>query len=213
VSIERTDVIGNENLVRAAEIAGVQRFVFVSVALYLQKGRVPLPRAKRRIEELLGRSSIRTTAVRPEMFQEVWLGPLVKLDWSSGKALVFGRGETPHAYVAVDDVAEAAVRVALADDPPAFIEFGGPEALSRHDVIRRFEELSGRSMKVRHIPRAVLRTGSRLLERVDPVQASLMGMAHAADVQTATLSADALHQLGIEPRPASAYIERIAQAG
>lgn len=213
VSIERTDVHGNENLVRAAETAGVRRFVFVSVPMSPQNERVPLPRAKRRTEELLERSSMRTTVIRPEMFQEVWLGPLVKLDWASGKALVFGRGETPHAYVAVDDVAEAAVRLALADDPPALIELGGPEALSRRDVIRRFEELSGRSMTVRHVPRGVLRTGSRVLARVNPIQASLLGMAYAADVQTRTLSAEPLRQLGIEPRPASAYIEQIARAG
>jgi uncharacterized protein YbjT (DUF2867 family) len=36
--------------------------------------------------------------------------------------------------VAIDDVADAVARLALAPDPPALVEFGGPEALTRREA-------------------------------------------------------------------------------
>jgi uncharacterized protein YbjT (DUF2867 family) len=94
------------------------------------------------------------------MFHEIWLTSLVGLDWEAGKAQIFGKGETPNAYVAIDDVAEATVRLALADDPPREFLAGGPEALTRKEVVEWFERATGRPIKRRHIPRAMLRVGS-----------------------------------------------------
>jgi uncharacterized protein YbjT (DUF2867 family) len=175
--------------------------------------RAPLARAKRRIEALLERSPMREVILQPEMFQEVWLSEKVQLDWRNGKATIFGRGEAPHAYVAVDDVAEATVRAALADDPPRRLTFGGPEALTRNEVVRRFERATGRPIRVRRVPRWVLRAGSVALRRANPTQASLMGLAYAADVQGEPSSAAPLRELGIEPRAAGDYIDEIAGAG
>jgi uncharacterized protein YbjT (DUF2867 family) len=150
--------------------------------------------------------------VRPEMFQEIWVSELVGFDWRGGKVQIFGRGEAPHAYVATDDVAEATVRLALDDDQPRDVAFGGPEALTRKQVVERFEH-AGRPMKVRRIPRAVLRGGSRALRRVNPTQASLMGMALNADLQTEPLPAQPLRDLGLDPRPVGAYIDELLRGG
>ena len=212
VSISATDIAGNENLIDAAERAGVERFVFLSAADTPEMRAAPFVRAKRRIEGRLARSPLREVIVQPEMFQEVWLSEAVQLDWRNGKATVFGRGETPHAYVAVDDVAEATVRLALADDPPRVVAFGGSEALTRNEVVRRFER-AGRPMKVRRVPRSALRAGAAALSRVNPVLASLLGMAWAADLQPAPLPAKPLRDLGIEPRAVGDYIDDIARAG
>jgi uncharacterized protein YbjT (DUF2867 family) len=152
---------------------------------------------------------MRVVIVRPEMFHEIWLTKLVGLDWEAGKAQIFGKGETPNAYVAVDDVAEATVRLALADDPPGELVAAGPEALTRKQVVERFERATGRPIKTRHVPRAMLRAGSVALRRVKPIQASLMALALEADLQEAPLPVGPLRDLGIEPRPASAYIEQV----
>ena len=208
-TVADVDDRGNANLVRAADEAGVERFVFVSFVISPVVARAPLAVAKRATEERLARSEMREVIVRPDMFQEIWLSSAVGLDWAAGKALIFGKGETPNAYVAIDDVAEATVRLALADDPPREIVLAGPEALTRKEVVDRFERASGWEIKRRHVPRAMLRAGSLALRRVKPVRASLMALALDADLQPQPLPAEPLRNLGIEPRPAGAYIDEL----
>jgi len=211
-TIEGVDVRGNANLVEAAQSAGVERFVFLSFPLTPMLERSPLGGAKLATERRVAGSSMRGVIVRPEMFQEIWLSKVVGLDWDSGRVQIFGKGETPNAYVAIDDVAEATVRLALHDDPPRDVAFGGPEALTRKQIVDRFEQASGRRMKRRHVPRAVLRGGSVALRRIKPVQASLMALSLEADTQAAPSTAEPLRELGIDPRPASAYIDELARS-
>jgi uncharacterized protein YbjT (DUF2867 family) len=212
-SIRDVDELGNANLVSAAEQASVKRFVFVSVGITPGMARAPLVEAKRATEERLAHSSMREVVVRPDLFQEIWLSKLVQFDWPSGRVQIFGRGDAPHAYVAVGDVAEATVRLALHDDPPRDVAFGGPEALTRNEVVERFERATGRPIKRRHVPRFALRVGSLALRRARPVQASLMAMAFDADVHPRPLPADPLRDLGIDPRPVSGYIDELASSG
>ena len=53
--------------------------------------------------------------MRPDMFQEVWLAPMTGIDAAAGKALIYGRGETPQRYVAIDDVADLVAHLAVVD--------------------------------------------------------------------------------------------------
>jgi uncharacterized protein YbjT (DUF2867 family) len=209
-TIRDVDARGNANLVEAASAAGVQRFVFVSFQITPELARSPLGAAKRATEKRLVDSSMREVVVKPEMFQEIWVSKAVGFDLASGKVQVFGAGETPNAYVALDDVAEATVRLALATDPPPAVEFGGPEAMTRKELVRRFEERTGRPIKTRHVPRLMLRAGSSALRRVKPVQASLMALALRADAAGQPLSAQPLRDLGIEPRPVGAYVDELS---
>jgi uncharacterized protein YbjT (DUF2867 family) len=209
-TIADVDGRGNASLVDAADEAGVERFVFLSLVLTPRLSRMPFAAAKRATEERLARSRMHEVIVRPEMFQEIWLSSAVGFDWAAGKVQIFGKGETPHAYVAIDDVAEAVVRLALADDPPRELAFGGPEALTRKQVADRFARATGRPIKRRHVPRPALRAGSVALRRLKPVQASLMAAALDADLQEQPLSAEPLRGLGIEPRPVGVYIDHLA---
>ncbi len=129
LSIDAVDRDGNANLVHAAERAGVRRFVFVSAAGGEGMARsAPFAAAKHATEELLRSSSLPAVIVRAEMFQEVLAGRLGGFDAEAGRAQIFGRGRTPHRYVAVDDVAALTAHLAVAPDPPAVVEVGGPEA-------------------------------------------------------------------------------------
>ena len=73
VSIDRVDHHGNAALVRAAEAAGVDRFVFVSAMGMTDEtvAMVPFFAAKRNTEKLLQASALRSVIVRPAAFQEV----------------------------------------------------------------------------------------------------------------------------------------------
>jgi uncharacterized protein YbjT (DUF2867 family) len=195
-------------LIDAAEAAGVERFVFVSFVIGPGLAGAPLAHAKRATEQRLARSRMTAVIVRPDMFQEIWISELVGFDWRAGKVQIFGRGTAPHAYVATDDVAEATVRLALDTSGAQDVAFGGPEALTRRELVERFQR-AGVPISTRHVPRAAMRLGSVALRRLRPIQASLMAMALDADSQTEPLPAEPLRALGIEPRPVGDYIAEL----
>lgn len=207
VSIDRVDRDGNAALIRAAEEAGVDRFVFVS-ALGMTEAMValvPFFAAKRATERLLQASRLRPVIVRPAAFQETWLGPASGIRPDERRAVIYGRGRTPVSYVAEDDVAEACVRLATMDDPPESLDFGGPEALTRHEVVDAFERAVAARFRRIVVPRPALVLGVRALRRRQPELASGLGIALSMDIGP-TPGAEPLRALGIEPRPASDYI-------
>ncbi|WP_448627713.1 SDR family oxidoreductase [Geodermatophilus sp. URMC 64] len=212
-SIEKVDVRGNENLIRAAEAAGVERFVFVSVAglTDLMVRLAPFMAAKLRTEQLLRASPMRSVIVRPAPFQDLWLSPETGIRPDKRLAVVFGRGRSLSNEVAADDVAEACVRLATMADPPEEIELGGPEALTRQQVVDAFERAYGVRFRRLSVPRPVLRLGARALRRRKPELASLLGMALARDLQGEQVAAEPLRGLGIEPRATSDRITAMAR--
>jgi NADH dehydrogenase len=202
VTIDAVDREGNANLVRAAEAAGVQRFVFVSVAGLddALAARAPVIAAKQATEKLVQASTMRSVIVRPVAFLEVWLSPVTGIDAAKRRAVLFGRGRTPASYIAVDDVAEACVRLTLADDPPAEIELANAERLTRREVVDAFERAYGTRFRRISVPRPVLATGARLMRRVNPAMASVLGLSLSMDVDGLVVDAEPLRRLGIEPR-------------
>lgn len=207
LTIRDVDEVGNANLVTAAENAGVSRFVFLSFPEHILALSTPFGDGKRDTEARLKRSGMREVIVRPDMYQEVWLTPLVQFDWPHRSVTIFGRGEAHHAYVAVGDVADAVVHWSQADDAPSTVEFGGPERLTRKQAADKFELALGEKLKRRYIPRPALRIGSILLRPVKPALASVMGQALAADRTDSRADDGPLRAIGLTPRPASQYIE------
>lgn len=214
VSIAAVDHRGNENLVRGAVASGVERFLFVSMAGLTDEAarRAPFAAAKRHTEQLLEASTMRSIIVRPDRYQEIWLSPAVGIDPAKRRAVIFGRGRTPDTYVAADDVAEACVRLCLLDNPPAEIDFGGPERLTRHEVVDAFERGTGAHFRRFSVPRPLLAAGARMARSRKPEIASLMAMALAADIEAPAVSAEPLRNLGIEPRSALDHIAVLTRA-
>ena len=127
VSFETVDRDGNAALVRAAEAAGVERFVFVSIAGLTEAmvARSPFAAAKLQTERLLRASAMGSVIVRPAPFDEVWLSCITGIEPDKHRATVFGRGKARANFVSSDDVAEAVMRLATMADPPAEIDLGG----------------------------------------------------------------------------------------
>jgi uncharacterized protein YbjT (DUF2867 family) len=209
-SIGEVDGHGMAALVDAAEAAGVERFVYVSYAgVELGLG-MPLERAKLATEGRLARSSMRSVAVRPDAFQEIHLGPVGRFDMAAGKVAVFGKGDVPNRWVATDDVASLVAAVALEPEPPAVVEFGGPEALSRNDAIALAEKETGRTFKVQRAPLLVAKLGMRLLGGRNDAMASIFGTGVMQAADGATWDDEPLRARGIEPRSASDWIRQQA---
>lgn len=214
LSIDAVDRAGNQALIHAAEHAGVERFVFVSLAGLsdLMVARSPFAAAKRSTEAALEASPMASVIVRPAPYQGLWFGPKIGIQVAKRRAVVFGRGRSPVTYVAEDDAAEAVARLATIDDPPPIVEFGGPEALTRHDAIDTLGRAFGVRFRRISVPRAALTAGSRALRRLKPEVASVMGMSLAMDVEGCAPSARALRELDIEPRSASDAIAAMARS-
>ena len=213
MGVREVDGLGTLALVEAAERAGVERFVFVSYAgLSDAAARAhPIAAAKRAVERRLAASPMREVVVRPDCFQELWLGPLTGFDWEHGRVVVLGQGRARARYVAIDDVAEAVARLAGAGDAPAMVEFGGPEAVSRREAVDIFARATGRPIRRIHVPRAALRGGMRVLRRSRPAVASVLGLGLHGDLEDARWSDAPLRALGIAPRSVSEYAASVAR--
>jgi uncharacterized protein YbjT (DUF2867 family) len=173
-SIEATDLRGQEHLIDAALDAGVERFVYTSYSGRLATP-VPLSEAKRTVERHLEQSGLTYTILRPTYFMQTWLSPAVGFDPANAKARVFGTGTEPVSWISMPDVAAFAVHAF--EDPQMqdrVLELGGPEMLTPLEVVAIFEELSGRSFEVEHVPEEVLREQARAL--ADPVERSFAGL-------------------------------------
>jgi uncharacterized protein YbjT (DUF2867 family) len=208
LTIADVDLAGNLDLIRAAEEEGVRRFVLVS-ATGLGHGLerlAPFMEAKWHAEQALRASSMETVVVRSDMQMEVWLEPLSGIEPEKGKAVVYGRGQAAHRYIATDDLAALCAHLAAADKPPRVVEVGGPEALTRNQVVAAFAAAAGKQLRVRHVPRGVLDISSRALWNTKPALASMLAMALFNDTHPSTTDDGPLRAFGIRPRTASDYI-------
>lgn len=157
-SFQTVDLDGQRSLIDAARAAGVAHFVFVSVSGRFPTDDNPLISAKRQVEDYLERSGMTYTIFRPTNFMEVWLSPMLGFDPMNGRARIYGTGRNKRSWISLGDVAEFAVRALnIPAARNATIELGGPEALSYLDVVRIFEDVTGRSIEVDHIPEEALR--------------------------------------------------------
>ena len=157
-TLDRVDREGQANLVDAAKAAGVERFVFISFRVGGRELDFPLKAAKRATAERLEASGVPFTVIEASIFMEVWLGPHLGFDAANGRARIFGTGDQKISWVSYRDV--AAIAIAAAESPEArnrTIAVGGPEALSPNEVIRIFEERSGRAFEVERVPEEALR--------------------------------------------------------
>ncbi len=150
---ETVDLQGNRNLIEAARDADVGRFVFTSALVPDVWQSHPFMAAKLATEEYLRTSSLEYTVVRPAMFMDVWVAlPVLMGLEAAGAALVAGEGRRRHSFIAAADVAQfLAVAVDHPAAPNAFVELGGPEALSWLEVVQRCEAVLGQPVPVRSL--------------------------------------------------------------
>jgi NADH dehydrogenase len=168
---------GNRNLIRAAEQAGVHRFVLLSMRGASADHPMKLARMKHRAEQTLRATRLSWTILRPTPFMELWAGivgdPIVK----TGKTTVFGRGDNPINFIAERDLARM-IQLALVEPrfDHAVLDVGGPGNVSFNQLVRKLEGAIGRTAAVRHVPVPMMRLAA-LLTR--PLRPDVSGMIEA----------------------------------
>lgn len=154
-------------LIATARRMHVEHFVFVS-ALKADQGAASVPQLdyKHAAEQALVSSGMGYTIIRPSSFQETFgdgFAPFKRIIERTGIGMTLGSGRGRQSFVAISDVARAAV---LALDHPAardaIVPLGGPEDLSYRDAYARIAQVTGRRVTTIAIPRPLLALGGLL---------------------------------------------------
>jgi uncharacterized protein YbjT (DUF2867 family) len=200
-SIEELNAVATLRLVRAAERAGVERFVFFSAMNAHHHSRTRFFRAKALAEEAVEGSSIPSVVFRPSIIYtpgDPWITLLDRLSRLPAVP-VSGSGNALYQPVWADDVADAVVK-ALSSDGSTY-ELAGPEVLSYNDIVREVLRAANRRRRLVHVPLPVVRASLKLLrfatwEEVELLEEPMVTDRGTADIET----------LGVTPRPMSAVL-------
>jgi uncharacterized protein YbjT (DUF2867 family) len=205
-TIRQADEEGMASLIAAAESARVRRFVYLSFPGVDKAIGTPLERAKLATEERLRSSSLQEVVIRSDAFQEIHFGAAARFDVAAGKIAIIGRGDSKRRWISTGDVAALVASVAVEPDPPSLITVGGPEAMSKNEAVALVEELTGRRMKVQHMPRPIARMAIRVLNKRNDALASAFGAGLLQDIRAADWDDVALRERGITPTSATDYL-------
>lgn len=203
----QVDERGNASLVDAATAAGAD-VVLVSVLGASPDSPLDLFRAKAHAEQHLRRSATPWTIVRPPAYLETWLAILTKTAGTSGRPLIFGRGEAPIRFVSAGDVASVVSRAATdATLRGQVLEVAG-EPLTMTDLARALQDARGWHGPPRHLPRTVLRTLAIAARPICPAFARQNHTALAMDTGQLTIDISAANTLGFPAHTLSDVIAR-----
>src|SRR5204863_47523 len=166
---QTVDDAGNRQLIDAAKAAGVKHFIFVSVQGASPDSPLEFFRIKYRTEEYLRVSGLNFTILRPSAFMDLWAQLIGQPVVEQGKTTIFGRGNNPINFVAVEDVVRF-ICIAFENSRTRneVIEVGGPENLTLNQVAEFFERTSRHEAKKRHIPLPMMRAMSILMQPLNP---------------------------------------------
>jgi NADH dehydrogenase len=184
------DYEGNLNLIRAAEAAGVRRFVLVSIHDATADHTMELWRMKHRAEEALRVSRLDWVVVRPHAFMELWAEIIGAPIFKDGKTTVFGRGDNPINFNSAKDVARF-VELALFDPglSRTILSIGGPENLTLNQLVGQVERAAGRKAAVKHVPLPMMRLMSLVMRPLKPDVAAMIQGGIAFDTVDMTFDA------------------------
>jgi NADH dehydrogenase len=202
-SIEELNAIATLRLVRAAERAGVKRFVFFSAMNAHHHSRTRFFRAKALAEEAVEESSLDSTVFRPSIIYtpgDPWLTLLDRLSRLPAVP-VSGSGRALYQPVWADDVADAVVN-ALSSTGYTY-ELAGPEVLSYNDIVRAVLRARHRRRRLLHVPLPVVRASLRILRFATWEEAELMEESMVTERGTADIE-----QLGVDPHSMPAVLGR-----
>jgi uncharacterized protein YbjT (DUF2867 family) len=210
----KTDVSAYQNLCAAARNTGVRRLMYVSYRGVAQDAPVDIFRIKWYIEDAIRRSGVPHVMLRPTAFMDVWIDEIMaKSIREKGVTTIFGDGNTVANYIAVDDVAEFAVKVlARPEVKNEAVDAGGPSNMTQNQVATLVERKLKSSGKRRHVPVLAMRLLPPIVRPFNEVAARLMTLGlYSATAQDSfpgwKTNAD---RFGVNPRSVETYVEQMA---
>ena len=205
-SIEELNGVATLRLVRAAERAGVKRFVFFSALGTSLHSPARFFRAKAQAERAVQESAMDTVVFKPSILyapRDPWITLLDALSVLP-MVPVSGGGGARFQPIWADDAAAATQAVLEgAGDHRRLYELAGPETLTYDDIVRVFLRARRRRRRLLHVPLPVVKASLRTLEWIEGQtafatwdEAELMELSMLAERGTADAEA-----LGVTPLP------------
>jgi NADH dehydrogenase len=211
-SIEELNGIATWRMVRAAERAGVEHFVFMSSLGAASHDRTRFLRAKALAERAVLASDVRHTVLAPSLIYtpgDMFLTLLERMALVLPAVPISGRGQALYQPIWADDVADA---VAAALDRTANgkerYELAGPQTLTHAEIVALVVRAAGRSRPIVRVPTALVSRGLRVVEALMQSRApATWDEAELLEVSmtTARGTADAV-ALGVTPRAMGAVL-------
>lgn len=176
---ERVDDQGHRALIDAAREAGVRHFIYTSVLGASPTHPLDFWRTKAAIEDYLKASGMDYTIMRPSAFMETHAHMLLGAGvLKNGKARILGKGDDRINLVAAADVARLIVRATSeARLRNRTIEIGGPDNLTRRQVVELYGRLAGVTPAVSCMPIGVAKVLAAVLGPLHPGIGRVMRMA------------------------------------
>jgi uncharacterized protein YbjT (DUF2867 family) len=202
-SIEELNGLATLRLVRAAEQAGVQRFLFLSTLGASRHAPARYLRSRALAEEIASRSSLVTTVLAPSVVVapgDRFVTVLERLSWLPAMP-VYGRGRAAWQPIAADDVAACAL-AALDAHAAGRFELAGPQRVTYDELTRALLRVRGRRRPVVHVPAPVFRAALWAVSRVlGPAAPATPEEAELLEVPLTTpQGTGGAERLGVRPR-------------
>jgi NADH dehydrogenase len=208
-SPNRVDLPAHEALCSGAKGAGVRRLVYLSGRGMTANDPVDFFRVKHAIEGCIRRSGVPFIMLQSGAFMETWVGMLSEGMRKKGVAVLFGDGHMVSNFIAVEDVAEFAVRILAREEiVNETIEIGGPSSISFHQLVSLLETQMGVRVKRRRIPRVVLWLGGLALQPFNEVAARFMRLGYFAATRDGRLLdwQVAADRFGVSPKSIEQFV-------
>jgi NADH dehydrogenase len=213
-TIEEVNGLATERLLRSAERAGAERFVFFSALGATGFQRTRFFRSKALAEHAVRESPLESTVFAPSIIYrpgDPWITLLQRFALLPAVP-VSGSGHALYQPIWARDVARCVVASlgGSGSNPGSDgrYELAGPELLSYDDIVEVVMEASGRERPLVHVPLALVRAGLRALELLAGPsvfatweEAELMEVPMTSERGTADPE-----RLGVEPRPMGAVL-------
>jgi NADH dehydrogenase len=210
-TIEEVNGLGTLRLVRAAERAGVERFIFFSAIGSSLHSQSRFFRAKAAAERAVEESEMETVTFMPSIIYapgDPWVTLLGRLSMLP-LVPISGRGDAQYEPIWALDVAAAVIAVlegasaGTGDGKHRRVELAGPQRLSYDDIVRTYLEVKHRRRRLVHVPLPIVRWGLKAVEEVQGSlafatwdEAELMEIPMVSERGTADAEA-----LGVHPLP------------
>ena len=174
---------------------------------------VDIFRVKWYIEDAIRRSGVPWVMLRPTAFMDIWIDQIVgKGIREKGVATIFGGGTAVANYIAVEDVAEFAVKIlARPEIVNEAIDVGGPSNMTQNEIAAIVERRFKSGGKRRNVPVAVMRLLAPIVRPFNEVAARMMtiGLYSATEATPFPGWQATAERFGVAPRSVETYVEQM----
>jgi NADH dehydrogenase len=206
-SIEELNGLATVRLLRDAERAGVERFVYFSALCATPSSRTRFFRAKSLAERAVLDSEIESLVFAPSIIYapgDPWLtllGRMMYLPWVP----ITGDGRAAFQPIWAEDVVSCVTKVLAeksSNGRPRY-ELAGPDVLTYEQIVELALEADGRHRPLVHLPLGLVRRGLKALERVvgPSVFATWEEVELLEEPMTTERGTEDARSLGVDPKP------------